>query len=126
MHGRIKSAERSRRGSERPEVWDILSAVVGSSGNSSRAAEPRARCTASASGLRARARLVPKAVRPHTAFVCQAFSADFDGDRWPVHVPLSFEAQIRDQLSLQHAEHPVMNGRPLATPRGTSCSAATT
>ena len=38
-----------------------------------------------------------KAIRIHP-LVCEAFNADFDGDQMPVHVPMSFEAQIEARV----------------------------
>jgi DNA-directed RNA polymerase subunit beta' len=35
-----------------------------------------------------------KAIRLHP-LVCAAFNADFDGDQMAVHLPLSFETQLR-------------------------------
>ncbi len=58
-----------------------------------------------------------KAIQLHP-LACNAFNADFDGDQMPVHVPLSYEAQM-EAHNLMLAPHNILspaNGNPLATP----------
>ncbi|KPJ62618.1 MAG: DNA-directed RNA polymerase subunit beta' [Planctomycetes bacterium DG_23] len=50
--------------------------------------------------------------------VCRAFNADFDGDAMPVHLPLSFEAQIEARtlmMSTNNIFSPA-NGGPIVSP----------
>ncbi len=58
-----------------------------------------------------------KAIQIHP-LVCNAFNADFDGDQMPVHVPLSFEAQLESHLLTISANNIISpsDGSPIASP----------
>jgi len=58
-----------------------------------------------------------EAIRIHP-LVCTAYNADFDAIRWPLHVPLSIEAQIESRM-LMLAPNNIFSpssGKPITMP----------
>src|SRR6266511_3110646 len=109
----IKSAKRMVERA-RPQVWDVLEAVI---------KEPPVLLNRAPTlhrlGIQAFEPVLVegKAIRIHP-LVCTAFNADFDGDQMAVHIPLSPEAQI-EATELMMASKNILspaNGTPVAVP----------
>src|SRR5205814_4539192 len=109
----VKSAKRLVE-CEKPEVWDILGEIIENHPVLLNRAPTLHRL-----GIQGFEPVLVegKAIRIHP-LVCSAFNADFDGDQMAVHVPLSFEAQIRTSLLMLSTNNILSpaHGRPLATP----------
>ncbi|MCD6501859.1 DNA-directed RNA polymerase subunit beta', partial [bacterium] len=75
---------------EKPEIWDLLEDIIKDHPVLLNRAPTLHRL-----GIQAfYPKLIEgKAIQVHP-LVCAAFNADFDGDQMPVHIPLSFEAQM--------------------------------
>src|SRR5438094_530632 len=99
---------------ERPEVWDILEAVIKEQPVLLNRAPTLHRV-----GIQAFEPILVegKAIEIHP-LVCTAFNADFDGDQMAVHVPLSMEAQLEAQVLMLSSNNILSpaNGAPLAVP----------
>lgn len=109
----VKSAKKFVE-KEKPEIWDILEEIIKDHPVLLNRAPTLHRL-----GIQAfYPKLIEgKAIQIHP-MVCQAFNADFDGDQMPVHVPLSFEAQM-EAHELMLAPNNILlpsNGRPVASP----------
>jgi DNA-directed RNA polymerase subunit beta' len=109
----VKSAKKFVE-KERPEVWDILEAIIEDHPVMLNRAPTLHRL-----GIQAfYPKLIEgKAIRLHP-LVCAAFNADFDGDQMAVHLPLSFETQLECRvlmLSTNNILHPA-SGQPIAIP----------
>jgi len=109
----VKSAKKFVE-KEKPEIWDLLEEIIKDHPVLLNRAPTLHRL-----GIQAfYPKLVEgKAIQIHP-LVCSAFNADFDGDQMPVHVPLSFEAQMechRLMLAPNNILRP-SNGRPVASP----------
>ncbi len=109
----VKSAKKFVE-KEKPEIWDLLEEIIKDHPVLLNRAPTLHRL-----GIQAfYPKLVEgKAIHIHP-LVCAAFNADFDGDQMPVHVPLSFEAQMeahRLMLAPNNILRP-SNGMPVASP----------
>ncbi|MCK5833620.1 DNA-directed RNA polymerase subunit beta' [bacterium] len=99
---------------EKPEIWDLLEEIIKDHPVLLNRAPTLHRL-----GIQAfYPKLIEgKAIQIHP-LVCAAFNADFDGDQMPVHVPLSFEAQMEAHM-LMLAPNNILQpsqGEPVATP----------
>ena len=99
---------------EKPEVWDVLDAVIREHPVLLTRAPTLHRL-----GIQAFEPVLieGKAIQLHP-LVCAAFNADFDGDQMAVHVPLSLEAQLEARvlmMSTNNILHPA-NGSPIIVP----------
>lgn len=109
----VKSAKKFVE-KEKPEIWDLLEDIIkGHPVILNRAP------TLHRLGIQAfYPKLIEgKAIQIHP-LVCQAFNADFDGDQMPVHVPLSYEAQM-EAHNLMLAPNNILlpsSGKPVACP----------
>lgn len=109
----VKSAKKFVE-KEKPEIWDLLEEIIRDHPVILNRAPTLHRL-----GIQAfYPRLVEgKAIQIHP-LVCSAFNADFDGDQMPVHVPLSYEAQM-EAHNLMLAPNNILkpsNGEPVASP----------
>ncbi|RKZ30689.1 DNA-directed RNA polymerase subunit beta' [bacterium] len=109
----VKSAKKFVE-KEKPEIWDLLEEIIENHPVLLNRAPTLHRL-----GIQAfYPKLVEgKAIQIHP-LVCSAFNADFDGDQMPVHVPLSFEAQM-EAHKLMLAPNNILlpaNGKPVASP----------
>ncbi len=109
----VKSAKKFVE-KEKPEIWDLLEEIIRDHPVLLNRAPTLHRL-----GIQAfYPKLVEgKAIQIHP-LVCSAFNADFDGDQMPVHVPLSFEAQM-EAHNLMLAPNNILkpsNGEPVASP----------
>ncbi|HDR90690.1 MAG TPA: DNA-directed RNA polymerase subunit beta', partial [candidate division Zixibacteria bacterium] len=109
----VKSAKKFVE-KEKPEIWDLLEDIIKDHPVILNRAPTLHRL-----GIQAfYPRLVEgKAIQIHP-LVCSAFNADFDGDQMPVHVPLSYEAQM-EAHNLMLAPNNILlpsNGEPVASP----------
>jgi len=109
----VKSAKKFVE-KEKPEIWDLLEEIIRDHPVLLNRAPTLHRL-----GIQAfYPRLVEgKAIQIHP-LVCSAFNADFDGDQMPVHVPLSFEAQM-EAHNLMLAPNNILkpsNGEPVTSP----------
>ena len=86
----VKSAKKLVE-QEKPEVWDILEEIIQDHPVLLNRAPTLHRM-----GIQAFEPVLIEgnAIRLHP-LVCGGFNADFDGDQMAVHLPLSYEAQIR-------------------------------
>ncbi len=109
----VKSAKKFVE-KERPEVWDILEAVIKDHPVLLNRAPTLHRL-----GIQAffPVLIEGKAIRLHP-LVCTAFNADFDGDQMAVHVPLSFESQLECRFLMLSANNLLSpaSGQPVMTP----------
>ncbi len=110
----IKSAKRmvERR---RPQVWDVLEAVIAEHPVLLNRAPTLHRL-----GIQAFEPVLVegKAIQVHP-LVCTAFNADFDGDQMAVHLPLSAEAQAEARVLMLSANNVLSpaTGRPITVPQ---------
>jgi DNA-directed RNA polymerase subunit beta' len=99
---------------ERPEVWDILDAVIREHPVMLNRAP-----TVHRLGIQAfePTLIEGKAIQLHP-LVCSAFNADFDGDQMAVHVPLSLEAQLECRVLMMSTNNVLSpaNGAPIIVP----------
>ena len=99
---------------EEPEVWDILEEIIKDHPVLLNRAPTLHRL-----GIQAFMPVLVegKAIRIHP-LVCEAFNADFDGDQMPVHVPMSFEAQIEARVLMLSSNNILdpKNGQPICAP----------
>ncbi|RZI46716.1 DNA-directed RNA polymerase subunit beta' [Rickettsiales endosymbiont of Peranema trichophorum] len=109
----LKSAKKMLE-MEKPEVWDILAAVI----NEHPVLLNRAP-TLHRLGIQAFEPVLieGKALQLHP-LVCGAFNADFDGDQMAVHVPLSIEAQLEARVLMMSTNNILSpgNGKPIIVP----------
>src|SRR5471030_2730797 len=99
---------------QRPEVWDVLEAVIREHPVLLNRAPTLHRL-----GIQAFEPVLVegKAIRIHP-LVCTAFNADFDGDQMAVHIPLSPEAQVEASVLMLSSNNILKpaDGRPVAEP----------
>ena len=99
---------------EKPEIWDLLEDIIKDHPVLLNRAPTLHRL-----GIQAfYPKLIEgKAIQVHP-LVCAAFNADFDGDQMPVHIPLSFEAQMEAHVLMLASNNILQpsNGEPVATP----------
>ena len=109
----VKSAKKFVE-KEKPEIWDLLDEIIKDHPVLLNRAPTLHRL-----GIQAfYPKLIEgKAIQIHP-LVCQAFNADFDGDQMPVHVPLSFEAQMEAHTLMLASNNLLLpaNGKPVASP----------
>jgi len=99
---------------EKPEIWDLLEEIIKDHPVLLNRAPTLHRL-----GIQAfYPKLIEgKAIQIHP-MVCAAFNADFDGDQMPVHVPLSFEAQMEAHMLMLSPNNILQpsHGEPVAAP----------
>ena len=99
---------------EKPEIWDLLEEIIKDHPVLLNRAPTLHRL-----GIQAfYPKLIEgKAIQIHP-LACAAFNADFDGDQMPVHVPLSFEAQLESHILMLASNNLLQpsHGKPVATP----------
>ena len=109
----VKSAKKMVE-KERPEVWDILEAVIQEHPILLNRAPTLHRL-----GIQAFEPLLieGKAIQLHP-LVCLAFNADFDGDQMAAHVPLSVEAQTEARVLMMSTNNILSpaHGKPIIVP----------
>jgi len=109
----IKSAKKLVE-KEKPEVWDILEAVIKEHPIMLNRAPTLHRL-----GIQAFEPVLieGKAIQLHP-LVCTAFNADFDGDQMAVHVPLSLEAQMEARVLMMSTNNILSpaHGKPIILP----------
>ncbi len=109
----IKSAKRMVE-RVKPEVWDVLGAVIKDHPVLLNRAPTLHRL-----GIQAFEPILVegKAIKLHP-LVCTAYNADFDGDQMAVHVPLSTEAQAEARLLMLSTNNILApkDGKPITTP----------
>ncbi len=109
----IKAAKRMVE-RQRPQVWDVLSAVIQEHPVLLNRAPTLHRL-----GIQAFEPVLVegKAIQIHP-LVCEAFNADFDGDQMAVHLPLSAEAQAEARILMLSSNNVLSpaSGRPIVTP----------
>ena len=109
----IKSAKKLVE-KEKPEVWDILEAVIKEHPILLNRAPTLHRL-----GIQAFEPVLieGKAIQLHP-LVCTAFNADFDGDQMAVHVPLSLEAQMEARVLMMSTNNILSpaHGKPIILP----------
>jgi len=110
----IKSARRMIE-RQKPEVWELLEAVI-----SDHPVLLNRAPTLHRLGIQAFEPILVegKAIQIHP-LVCTAFNADFDGDQMAVHVPLSLAAQSEARV-LMLSSYNILSpahGKPLAAPQ---------
>ena len=109
----IKSAKRMVE-RVKPQVWDVLDAVIKDHPVLLNRAPTLHRL-----GIQAFEPVLVegKAIKLHP-LVCTAYNADFDGDQMAVHVPLSTEAQAEARLLMLSTNNILApkDGKPITTP----------